>query len=705
MIRAFLLIIFLIVGSWSLIAQQKQAPDHLPNTFRMNQNIHYISSDKDKQLSLIDNYLSKGYGGFAVNFSYNDYLTESGMNAFKSFCELAKANSMELWLYDEQGYPSGSAGGRVFLQNEEWEAKGIFKQDTLVTGGQFKYGLPKGEIINVYAINKTDTLDLEGYLVENILNWKAPDGEWRLIVFYKNNLYHHFQVSMNPHAPREKLSSHYPSLMIPEVTQAFIDITHKKYAELLGKDPGKYFASTFTDEPSLMAISFFKEKWSVIPWTELVSQTIEKKYGYKPEDKLLELFNDKGGGGQKIRHQYFHTISELISLNYFKQLKDWCAQHNIKSGGHLLLEETMMAHVPLYGSVMSCFRQMDAPGVDALSCLPENTPVHATKLASSAAELTGASRVMCEPCPVIDKRALGGKEPATERVRGFMNIQLAAGVTDFNNYLKLSNADDEEKQEFNQYVARIAESLRGGHSVADIAILYPIESLWADFIPEPMQVSGWDSVRGGNPKAIYIEQSFRNTARILYKNRWEYNIIDIKAIEDSKVKDGRLVHGKLKWRLVILPNVSTLSMAAMTKLKDFVEEGGYVIAIGQTPVNSTINFPDSKIEAIVKELFDSPNTIKLDAVSGKIDSQIEKWIQRDLMVGSTESALRFTHRFINSKHVYFVFNDSNSTVDSKISLRDLKKGFLLHPVDGEVSNVKDEMAIQLTSYEGVIIKE
>src|SRR3546814_20772766 len=99
---------------------------------------------------------------------------------------------------------------------------------------------------------------------------------------------------MNPTLPKGRLSSHYPSLMIPEVTEAFLEITHKRYVDYLGKDLGKYFASTFTDEPSLMAASFQSKRWSVIPWAKVLSDSVEARYGYRPEQRLFELFEDIG---------------------------------------------------------------------------------------------------------------------------------------------------------------------------------------------------------------------------------------------------------------------------------------------------------------------------------------------------------------------------------------------------------------------------
>lgn len=699
------LLILGLIGDIPLAVSQKNEWSP-PSTFRMNENIHNIPTDEYKQQVLIDKYVGMGYGGFALNVSYNNYLTDAGMNAFTSFCYKAKEAGLELWLYDEQGYPSGNAGGRVFEINHAWETKGLFKKDTVVTGGTVEFMTPPGQPIKAICVNDTDTLDVTAQVQAGKLTCNLLTGRWKVVVFSKAPLYKPFQVSLNPGVPKGKVNDHYPSLMIPEATDAFLKITHETYTDYLGDDLGRYFVSTFTDEPSLMAVSFRPMTWSVIPWAEVLSDTLEARYGYRPEDKLMELFEDEGPAGQQVRYQYFHTVGDLISKNYFRKIKEWCNQHNVKSGGHLLLEETMMAHVPLYGDIFACFRQMDAPGIDALSCLPENTPVHTAKLASSAAELSGADRVMSEPCPVVDRRMLNGKEPETEEVRGFVNIQFTGGVTDFNNYLKLSNANNDEKKMFNRYVGRIAQALRGGYSAAEIALFYPIESLWTAFVPKPMHVVGWDSVSGGSDEAIKIEQAFRNTARYLFRNRWDYHCIDTRAIRDAQVINGRLVHGELSWKMVILPRVNTLPSDVWEKLHKFVKSGGFLIIIGDPPINSDTHFPDKYIQHLSAEMLSNAHVTRYpDGDISKGDEQFRQLLEKDVLLEDESQPIRYTHRTIDGNQVYFLINDSGEEQQTKVILKSKADYLLLDPLAGTTTVFEKEEKIKLRPYSGIIFKE
>lgn len=690
--------------------QLKQNFLHPGLDFRMRQNQHAIPSDPKQQDSLIIRYLRNGYGGFATNVDFNDYLTEEGMKSFKSFCDKAKQQGMSLWLYDERGYPSGNAGDLVINTNPEWEGQGLFCRDTLVSNGPVLFKLPPGKIILAKAIPEQNgnlmfgqAVDIQQETDQGNLNWTAPAGKWKILIISKYHLYEKFQAEAKGGG---KMGAHYPSLMIPEVTKRFIELTHDAYANVLGNNLGNYFISTFTDEPSLMAVSYGHFGWGVIPWAQVLSGRIRQKYGYLPEDHLMQLFLDDSSTGQRLRYHYFYTMGELFAANFFTPIKEWCRKHHFLSGGHLLLEETMMAHVPLYGDAFRCLREMDAPGIDVLSCFPSLTPVHAPKLASGAAELSGASRVMCEPCPVADRNMLKGKETPAEHVRGFLNIQLLGGITDFNNYLQLSNSDQKEKQEFNEYVARIAMLMRGGHTRSDIAVLYPVESLWTRWIPRSVSVAGWDSVSGGHPAAIQVEQSFRKTCEMLYRNRWEYSIIDSKAIADARVKNGKLIHQQLQWKAIILPSVNTLSLAACRRLRNFVGQGGLVIAIDELPVNSEFNFPDPEVIGLSEEMASSgkrTNVLK-SWNEAKINTILTENLVRPIRLEDEKLPVRYAHRMIEGHDCYFVINDSDAPVQTTMRFFQGKNLEEWDPANGTVKPVDVEVQLALKPFHGKVYR-
>ena len=44
-----------------------------------------------------------------------------------------------------------------------------------------------------------------------------------------------------------------------------------------------------------------------------VSETIEQRHGYRPEERLVALYFDEGPTGKRVRYQYFEVIADLFS--------------------------------------------------------------------------------------------------------------------------------------------------------------------------------------------------------------------------------------------------------------------------------------------------------------------------------------------------------------------------------------------------------
>ena len=341
-----------------------------PLHYHMNPNVHGFPLEEEKQIALLDNLLLSGYGGLTTNVNWTeDYLkNDRQLASFYQFVRLARQRNMEVWLYDEFLYPSGMAGNDILAEHPDWEAEGLLFRESEVEGGsQLKTELLPGHVLVVQAIPLDNNLlqreqrrDLRQQVKDGILEWDVPAGKWKIVMISTGALYHGFQAGTDRggHVPR------YTSLLMPEVTTQFIDLTHRKYADFLGDKLGSLFYSTFTDEPSAMAMPYPNLGYGVYPWKNNVSDEFLKRYGYTLEEQLLPMMLDEGQAGQKARVQYFSIIADFMANHYFKPIKEFCRRQDFKSGGHLLLEESLMAHVPLYGNIMACYREMDIPGID-----------------------------------------------------------------------------------------------------------------------------------------------------------------------------------------------------------------------------------------------------------------------------------------------------------------------------------------------------
>lgn len=678
--------------------------------YRMNINKHDFPLSASSQNDFCDIMLGRnGYRGMATNVSQTDYL-ESASN-FAAFCtgvRTAKSKGYDVWLYDEKLYPSGMADNKVLTAHPDWECEGLLiYKNNLDANGTVNFSMP-GKLIIAEAVPISDgalqydsAKDISSYFAGGTLNWTADSGPCRVVLVTENVLYTGYQAGTE----RGGETPHYPSLLMPEVTNLFIDYTHKRYANAFGEQLGKYFTSTFTDEPSTMALPYTQLGYGVYPWKQIVSDTLRSRYGYDLKDKLMKIALDNGNEGRQLRYQYFKVISDLMSRNYFGILKDYCHSQNFKSGGHLLLEESLCAQVPLYGSIMACYRQLDIPGIDCLTGLPGKTRNYmiSSRLAASAAELEGNSRVMVESTP-IDNDLPNSQEPPTIDIKGVHNRFMVGGVTDYNNYLKLSYETFSGRKAFNTYIARVASMLSGGVRASRIAVYYPIETMWTKFKPADMRVNAWFNVKGADAEATSLETLFDNLSFSLLDKGWEYSYVDAQGLAESTIKDKQICHDSLKWNVLILPGVETLPKQAYDKINEFIGNGGIVIAENKLPVNSDTEFPSSEITNQFKNYADKSSIIYNSSFNAStLNSQLENLIGRDIALSSYDSVM-CSHKKIYGKDVYFLINDSQSGKTLTVNLPNTCQWELWNPQTGSISDTPSDFSWTFGEYDGLIIR-
>ena len=85
----------------------------------------------------------KGYGGYFMHARAGldtEYLSEAWMRCVAACLDEGQKVGMESWLYDEDRWPSGFAGGLVPAQNEEFRARNlqcvVLEKDILPEGSK-----------------------------------------------------------------------------------------------------------------------------------------------------------------------------------------------------------------------------------------------------------------------------------------------------------------------------------------------------------------------------------------------------------------------------------------------------------------------------------------------------------------------------------------------------------------------------------------
>lgn len=695
-----------------------------PAANRMLKIIHGWPDEAAAQDRLREQLLDQGFGGVVCNVSFDQYLeSDAKWAAFVRAVTAARQAGMALWLYDERGYPSGNAGGLVLRNHPDWEAEGLLAVDRECGPGPITLDVPPGDLRLAVARRIpvatgqgtgngiTDWITLPPP-VNGRLEWSAPAGRWRLLVVTRHRLYEGTHADGNLW---QKMP--YVNLLQAPPTERFIEVTHQRYGSHFGGNLGDWFEATFTDEPSLMSLFLKRMPYRPLPWSAELPAEFHHRRGYDLEPILPDLLlAEAGPDAARHRYDFWRTIGELVSENYFGQIETACRNLGLPSGGHLLAEENIVNHVPLYGDLFACLRRMGAPSIDCLTSLPPDVPWYIARLTASAAELEGRSLVMCETSdhaqvwrPAGDARP---KRLVTEaEIRGTCNRLLVAGVNVITSYYSFAGLSDDALRRVNEWVGRCSTFLQGGHQVADVAVVYPAPSLWTHFTP----AAHWANA---SPHANRIGNLYRTVVDALFEAGRDFTVIDDQALREATVQPGFFEHGPHRWRIVVLPGVDTLSLTAWEKLEHFVRAGGTVVMVGSRPANSAIAFPDDRVLELAKRLLapvEEPHIRNVAGANGAavwlpagsevlLPGLLNRRLAADLEAEPKDAPLRVTHRRIDDREVYFVINDSPEPWAGRVRFAARGSGRLWDPADGSVRELPDQAGtfIRLPGYRGLL---
>jgi len=641
-----------------------------PASSRLMPIYHGWSNDAGAQAEGIDRLQRRGYGGFVGNVSFdNGYLdNRANIDGFKNLVSAAKARGLRLWLYDEAGYPSGTAGGRITVDHPERTAKGYLFASTDASAGEtVALTLPPGRLVGVAAWpteagrlsgNRLPVAHTQGL---TNLTWTAPkDGSavWKLIAWSVGDLFAgtHAAVNLSNKIP-------YINLLSKEATEAFLASTHEVYSREFGGNLSA-FDSLFTDEPSLMSLWMRPQPWGVLPAAADLTVLWKKRTGRDLDaDAPVLAFgaSERFENTRALRYAFWDLVGQLISANFMRRIDAWAQRHGSRGGGHLLLEEWTGVHLPVYGDFFRCLRALGNPGVDMLTSLPQEVSPQTAKLAGSAGALNHAKRVMCEVSDHVQRtQSSSVRQVTADEIAGTLNLLMWGGVNTFTSYYDMRAFTDEQISRINLRLGRANTILSEGVEAADVALLYPADTMKTDYDARPQP---WCEVYGQAFQAIC---SMQTVVKSLSEGNRAWMFTDAAS----------LGCGEFPWQVIVLPGVDTIPLEAMRNLHSFWKSGGLVVAFGAVPVNSAQDFPSVEVSALTQEMFggirvpeeglarSNPAGGLALAYPASRSKEIAQIIARHLeppVAAEGEGkvfALRTSHRRTSHGDIYFIVNHS-----------------------------------------------
>ncbi|OXG79716.1 glycoside hydrolase family 2 [Cryptococcus neoformans var. grubii Br795] len=547
--------------------------------------------EKQSTVGQIEMLEEMGMGGFHMHTRVGldiPYLGEEFMSIVEGCVDEAKKRGMSAFLYDEDRWPSGFAGGKVLEGHPEFRHLHLLFTPWAY-GSELGYTKPDfpianaapmrselGTLLATYAIKLQD-----GFLQSSRIISSSSDLETSEVVWY---------------AYAEPLPDSgffgdqtYTDLLSKEMTSRFIEITHEVYKEHVGSSFGSVVPSIFTDEPQYCPMSTLNaaEKLQDIflPWTRGIIYSFKASKGGDLLELLPRLVWDPADGQPNTtRSQFLDHVCELFSTNYIGTIAKWCAKNNIMCIGHMNAEPTLASQTAQNGEVMRCYREMQFPGIDMLC---DKHELNTAKQAASVARQYGRPGVMSELYGVT------GWQFTFEGHKGQGDWQAALGVTLRVHHLFWSTMEGEAKRDYpacigyqspwwkeyktiEDHFARVNYALTRGRPVTRVAVIHPIESYWLCFGPKDKNTEELD----------YREQAFAQLTEWLLGSHIDFDFISESLFPELTSLDdinSTLPVGECKYDVVIAPNLHTIRSTTLERLDRFAKKGGKVIFAGSSP--------------------------------------------------------------------------------------------------------------------------
>jgi hypothetical protein len=515
--------------------------------------------------------------------------------------ERCAARGLDVWLYDEDPFPSGNAGGWVTLEHPEFEAMQIRRfEPAAAPERQGLYCFPAGIPLWCGLVKESsgETVDLTGQVGFVRRNWFKLDP-WDSRYYYPATPLHpcprawtkdpELAVEVKEVPAGFKLLAFVaqpvageawawePDRLNPEATQSFLRHTHERYFATVGRHFGKTIRAIFTDEPKYS---------SRFPWTRGIFDAFRARFGYELPPRLWRLFaGTMDETSVQTRLDYRAWCGDRFREAWLQPVSRWCREHQLALVGHISPEDDPVQQNECVSNLFPLYPEFTLPGLDLIIPAVGDDRDGLINIgvlsAVSAAQQLGKAGVMSESL------ACSGLDFTAEQAGRILRWQLVMGVTTpvvhcaYNSTegLRLIDAPPDFGPDSSRWpgmvalgreLASLQEYVRGATQIAPVAVVWPIRS----FAAQP-------------PGEFTADSPLRNDLVSLLTLCLDHQVglqfIDEADLGRAQLADRQLVLGRARYSHLVIPSCLVLHAKTVAGLRAAWNAGVTVIRTGTPP--------------------------------------------------------------------------------------------------------------------------
>ncbi len=467
-----------------------------------------------------------------------EYMSDEWFDCIKVCIDEAKKQGMEAWAYDENGWPSGFAGGKL-LEEKRKQAVGL-----------------QCEVVKTFPCEE-DTL---------AVYTRGADGSFTQV---KEDC----GAAEYYHIYRE-YSNSYVDTLDGDITREFLQLTHEEYKKRIpAEDFGKAMPGFFTDEPHRCRDG--------VTYSNTLPEIFKNTYGYDLFPHLPALFYDCEGA-EKFLFDYNMLTHNLFINNWIRPVYEWCDANGVQLTGHGWEESNLREQMVTVGGIMEFYEYQHIPGMDYL-CRRLTNDIGPKQIGSACAQL-GKKMVLSEMF------ACCGWDVSPHELKRIADLQYAGGVNRTCQHLYPYSERGQRKRDyplhfsehspwqdgmvdFDRHYNHLGAALAQGEEFAPVLVIHPIHGAFMKY-------------RRDMEDIMDLDREMDNLSDLLGEHQIPYHYGDENLMKRyASVEDGRIRVGKCVYDYVVIPYTHSLDKETCDLLKKYMAEGGKVWLFADTPAH------------------------------------------------------------------------------------------------------------------------
>lgn len=547
--------------------------------------------DLDQLLRQLRHFRDMGMGGVHIHCRTGlatPYLGPQYMEMVRACNKEAKKLGLLTWLYDEDRWPSGFAGGLV-TRNRRYRARKLLltprpyaskSKNRAAANTIAPHGVrpEHGTLLARYSVKLADDGTLASYrrLTGTSRPSRGADVWYAYLEVAEPSSWYNNQT--------------YVDTLNPAAIERFIEVTHERYRQAVGAEFGKSIPAIFTDEPQFshktLLVDPFSKQDLVLPYTDDLPETFRAACGLDLLETLPEMIWPLAGQQPSLARYWFHNhVAERFASAFADTLGRWCRGQGIALTGHMMEEPTLRSQTGALGEAMRSYRAFDIPGIDMLCDWMELT---------TAKQAQSAARQYNRPAMASELYGVTGWhfDFAGHKRQG--DWQAALGVTVRVHHLAWVSMKGEAKRDYpapisyqspwfreyptiEDHFARLNTALTRGVPRVRVAVIHPIESYWLAF----------GAGAAAQRERDHLEETFSSLTHWLLFGGIDFDFVAESLLPaQTPLQEGAQFRvGAMAYDAVVVPSLRTLRSSTLERLEAFAGAGGKVIFAGRVPTH------------------------------------------------------------------------------------------------------------------------